>query len=43
MILAAWEEEKIKKARMIIIYSFVGVIVAGMAYGIVQAITRLQF
>ncbi len=43
MILASGEEEKVKKSRMMIIYAFVGLIIAGLAYGIVTTVTRLQF
>ncbi len=43
MILAAWEEEKVKKWRMTVIYSLVWVMAAGLAYGIVKIITSLQF
>lgn len=43
MILASGEEEKIKKSRMIIIYAFVGLLVAGLAYGTVKVVTGLQF
>ncbi len=43
MILASGEEEKIKKWRKMIIFAFVGLIVAGLAYGVVKIITNLQF
>jgi hypothetical protein len=42
MILASGEEEKVKKSRMIIIYAFVWLLIAGLAYGIVKMITNLQ-
>lgn len=42
MILASWEEEKVKKSRMMIIYAFVWLLVSGLAYGIVKMVTNLQ-
>jgi multisubunit Na+/H+ antiporter MnhB subunit len=42
MILATWEEEKFKKARHTMIYAFVGLIVAGLAYETVKFVTRLN-
>lgn len=42
MILAAGDDEKIKKARYMIIYSIIGVLVAGLAYGIVKIVTSVQ-
>ncbi len=42
MILATGEEEKFKKARYTMIYAFIGLIIAGIAYGIVTFITRLN-
>lgn len=43
MILAAGDDEKIKKAKQMILYSIVGVVLAGLAYGIVKVISILQF
>ncbi|MBP9779443.1 hypothetical protein KBD33_02335 [Candidatus Gracilibacteria bacterium] len=43
MILAAGEDEKVKKGRLIIIYSFVGLLVSGLAYSVVTVITQLNF
>lgn len=42
MIIAAGDDEKIKKARYMIIYSIIGVLVAGLAYGIVKVVTSIQ-
>lgn len=42
MVLSVWEDEKMKKARHIVIYSIVGVIVAGLAYGIVNLIWNVK-
>lgn len=42
MLLAVGEEEKMKKARHTMIYSFIGLVVAGLAYGVVQFITNLK-
>ena len=42
MILAIGEDEKIKKARHTIIYAFVGLIIAGLAYGVVTFIMNFQ-
>lgn len=42
MILATGEEEKFKKARYTMIYAFIGLIVAGLAYGVVTFITNLK-
>jgi multisubunit Na+/H+ antiporter MnhB subunit len=42
MILATGEEEKFKKARHTMIYAFIGLLVAGLAYGAVTLITNLQ-
>lgn len=42
MILAVGEEEKMKKARHTMIYSFIGLIVAWLAYSVVQLITNLK-
>ncbi len=42
MILASGEEEKFKKARYTMIYAFIGLIVAGLAYGAVTFITNLN-
>jgi hypothetical protein len=43
MILAAGEDEKVKKWRLMIIYSFVWLIVSGLAYSVVTVITQLKF
>lgn len=42
MILSVGEDEKLKKARKIIIYSIVGVAVAGLAYGVVRLIGNFR-
>ena len=42
MILAVGEDEKMKKARYMIIFSLVGVVVSGMAYGIVNLIGNIR-
>ncbi len=42
MVLSVGEDEKMKKARHIVIYSIVGVIVAGLAYGIVNLIWNVK-
>jgi lysylphosphatidylglycerol synthetase-like protein (DUF2156 family) len=42
MILATGEEEKFKKARHTMIYAFVGLVVAGLAYAMVTFVTRLN-
>jgi hypothetical protein len=42
MILSVGEDEKQKKARSIIIYSIVWVILAGLAYGIVSLVSSLK-
>lgn len=42
MILSTGEEEKFKKARHTMIYAFVGLIVAGLAYGTVNFITNVN-
>jgi hypothetical protein len=42
MVLATGEEEKFKKARYTIIYAFIGLIVSGLAYGIVSFFTNLK-
>jgi hypothetical protein len=42
MIFATGEEEKFKKARYTMIYAFIGLLVAGLAYGIVTFITNLN-
>jgi hypothetical protein len=43
MILSSGEEEKMKKARYILIYSLIGVLVAGLAYGVVDIVSRFKF
>jgi hypothetical protein len=42
MILATGEEEKFKKARHTMIYAFVGLTVAGLAYATVTFVTHLN-
>ena len=42
MILATGEEEKFKKARYTMIYAFIGLLVAGLAYGAVNFVTNLK-
>ena len=42
MMLAVGEEEKFKKARYSMIYAFVGLVLAGLAYGIVTIITNMK-
>jgi hypothetical protein len=42
MVLAVGEEEKMKKARHTMIYSFIGLIVAGLAYAAVQFVTNVR-
>ncbi len=42
MILAIGEEEKMKKARHTMIYAFIGLIIAWLAYAIVTLITYLN-
>jgi hypothetical protein len=42
MILSTGDDEKMKKARYTIIYAFVGLVLAGLAYAIVEAITKMN-
>lgn len=42
LVLATGDDEKIKKGRYTIIYSLIGVLVAGVAYGIVSLVGSLQ-
>jgi len=42
LILAVGEDEKIKKARYMIIYSLIGLIIAGLAYSTVKFMTNLN-
>jgi hypothetical protein len=42
MVLAVWEEEKMKKARYTMIYAFVWLIIAWLAYGMVKFVTNLN-
>ncbi len=42
MILSVWEDEKLKKARKTVIYSIVGVVVAGLAYGVVNLVGNFR-
>ena len=42
MIMSVWEDEKMKKWRYMVIYSIVGVILAGLAYSIVKLIWNLR-
>lgn len=41
-ILSTGDDEKMKKARKTIIYAFVGLVVAGLGYAIVEVITKSQ-
>lgn len=41
-ILSVGDDEKMKKARYTIIYAFVGLVVAGLAYSIVEVITKIK-
>jgi Type IV secretion system pilin len=41
-ILSTGDDEKMKKARYTIIYAFVGVVVAGLAYSIVEVLTKIE-
>jgi lipopolysaccharide export LptBFGC system permease protein LptF len=43
MILSTGEEEKFKKARYTMIYAFVWLLVAGLAYWVVNFITNVNF
>ena len=40
MVLSTGEDEKLKKARYMLIYSMIGVLLAGLAYLIVETITQ---
>jgi hypothetical protein len=42
MILSVGEDEKRKKAKNTIVYAIIGVIVAGLAYGIVSLIGNFR-
>lgn len=42
MVLSTGDDEKLKKWRYTVIYSLIGVIVAGMAYGIVTLILNIK-
>lgn len=42
MVLAVWEEEKMKKARHTMIYAFIWLIIAWIAYGMVKFVTNLN-
>lgn len=42
MIIAAGDEEKMKKSRYIIIYAFIGIVVAWLGYGIVKFVMNLN-
>lgn len=42
MVLSVGEDEKMKKARHIVIYSIVGVVLAGLAYSIVNLIWNVR-
>lgn len=42
MIVASGDDEKMKKSRQMIIYAFVGVVVAGLGYGAVKFIMNLN-
>lgn len=43
MMMAAWEEEKMKKARWIIQYSLIGTALAAWAYGIISFVANINF
>ncbi len=42
MILSVWEDEKLKKWRYIVLYSIVWVIVAGLAYSLVNLVGNIK-
>lgn len=42
MILATGEDEKIKKSRKIIMYALIGLVITGLAYGVVDIIVNLN-
>ncbi len=42
IIIAAGDEEKVKKSRMMIIYAMIGVVVAWLGYGIVKLVMNLD-
>jgi hypothetical protein len=42
LIMSVGDEEKMKKSRKTIIYSFIGVILSGLAYGIVTLLTNIR-
>ncbi len=42
MILAAGDDEKVKKAKIMITYSIIWVLLAGLAYGIVKVVSFIQ-
>lgn len=42
MVLAIGDEEKMKKARHTMIYAFIGLIIAWLAYAIVNFVTKLK-
>lgn len=41
-VLSTGDDEKMKKARYTVIYAFVGIIVAGLAYSIVEVLTNIK-
>lgn len=41
-VLSTGDDEKMKKARYTVIYAFVGLVVAGLAYSIVEIITKIE-
>ena len=41
-VLSTGDDEKMKKARYTLIYAFVGLVVAGLAYSIVEMITKIK-
>jgi hypothetical protein len=43
MVLAIWQDEKIKKARYMIIYAFIWLALAGSGYAIVRFIGNIDF
>ena len=42
MVLAVGDEEKMKKSRYTMIYAFIGLLISGMAYGVVTLVTGLN-
>lgn len=42
MVLAVGDEEKMKKSRHTMIYAFIGLLISGIAYGVVMLVTGLN-